>query len=205
MRSFKILLWSFLLLIFCISALSASSISTQKGEISAQIDIEYWSPYGDLDEYWNPHRIGAGIEFNIEYIPRIDLVFGISEHEFEPSYANSVILVPDLWILAIKGGVKGIVLQTSSENCFLEGGFLWVITSFSSDEIAFPGHSARESEGGVYVGVGVDITVWRSWSLQCTCRGNRVFTQPEQMSWFSVGIGVRKTWSNLNIIRELVP
>jgi hypothetical protein len=174
-------------------------------DISAQIGVESWFPSGDLDTYWNPHKAGLAAEISLEYLSSIDVVFAVSEHEFEPSYHNDNLLVPDLSILAFRGGSRVKFMQTSYGVGFLETGFLWAITSFSSDEITFPGHSARESEGGVYLGGGIGITVWHSWSLLCSCRGHRVFSQPEPMEWLSLGIGIRKTWCKLSSLAGICP
>ena len=171
--------------------------------ISLQIGTESWKPSGDLDRYWNPHRIGAAVEFTVEYVPRIDLVIALSGHEFEPSYFDHHVLVPDLWMAVMRGGVRGELIQLASMCPFIEGGALWVVTGFSSDEIAFPGHSARESEGGVYLGCGVEFSFPKSWSMQFSYRGHRVFSNPDEIKWTSIGIGVQKTWSGVSIFRGM--
>ncbi len=182
---------------------SLAGTTSDTPDISLQIGTEWWIPSGDLDRYWNPHRIGAVVEFTIDYVPRIDLVISLSGHEFEPSYTDNGVLVPDLWMAVMRGGVRGDVIQRAPFSGFIESGALWVVTGFSSDEIAFPGHSARESEGGVYLGGGVGISLSKSWSLQFSCRGHRIFTSPDEMKWTSIGIGLRKTWSGVSIFRGM--
>ena len=143
------------------------------------------------------------MEFAIDYVPRVDLVVALSGNEFEPSYIDHHVLVPDLWMAVMRGGVRGDLIQRAPFNCFIEGGALWVVTGFSSDEIAFPGHSARESEGGVYLGGGVEFTFLKSWSLQFSYRGHRVFSSPDEIKWTSIGIGLQKTWSGISIFRGM--
>jgi hypothetical protein len=189
----------------CLSFITTSFADTSSDtpDISLQISSESWLPSGDLDRYWNPHKIGAAVEFTVEYVPHVDLVLALSGHEFEPSYIDPNLMVPELWMALMRGGVRGKLVRYAKVSGFVEVGALWVVTGFSSDEIAFPGHSARESEGGVYMGGGVEFTFLKSWSLHCSYRGHRVFSSPDEIKWSSIGIGIRKTWSGVSIFRGI--
>ena len=201
MRNSSALYCSIFFLTLCLSLNSIADTTSHTPDISAFIGVETWIPSSDLDTYWNPHQVGGAVELTVEYSPRIDMVITLSEQEFEPSYIDDNLMVPDLLMLLMRGGIRGEFMQRKSVAGFLEGGLLWAVTSFSSDEMTFPGHSARESEGGVYLGGGVGISFLKSWSLQLTCRGHRVFTNPDEMNWTSFGIGLRKTWSEVAIFR----
>jgi hypothetical protein len=171
-------------------------------DFSLQLRGEKWFSHGDLEEYWIS-KGGEAIEFSVSYLPRIDLSASLSFQSFDRTADGIDLGVPDLWMLVLTGGLHGSVVKVNIISAFLDGGLLWAITGFSGGCTVIHEHSARESEGGVYLGGGFDINLHESWILQPSCRYHRLFSNPEPIDWFSVGIGLRHVWRGFGPVKGL--